>query len=314
MDIRERSELDDSIRARPIGAKWGVDGVTKINAALTKSIIRVRFTNEAVAGPIMLTMQHERGHAALAADVADGEYENKLPFDVLRGYDKWQNEIEAWVRGCGEFGSYEDGMMILDCLNTYRRNLSVSDEEWIAGREVILDCLINPTYHTALRQYEPLEPARNDEGYWPEPPECVEVVDDDDDELPDDPEPDDFDPDDYDRMPDQPEPEPDPDPDDRGDAEPGDDDGDDDGDEDEDDDWPDDDDDDDGGDEPWSEGSPNAPDIDLLPPAMDRAWDTQEILDAVMAGETLESVQARTGLDPEQAPPLLRAISIRNGG
>lgn len=152
-----------------VGKKWGILGVTTINEELEVAEIEVRF-DPVHDAPIILAEYHERGHVAVVEDIING-----VPRDdalaVLDEYDRWQNEVEAWGRIPDDNLAYEDGTFILDCLNSYRRGLGISDEEWEAGREVITSTIISVYARPALREYEPIEPDPDE----PPPSGCCHI-------------------------------------------------------------------------------------------------------------------------------------------
>lgn len=185
LEIRSRTEhVDDSEFATfAFGRKWGVDGVTEIDSEMRRALITVRYTRDTYNTVITLATAHERGHASVARDVDEGysELSTSTRFERLGNYDRWQNEVEAWLRGCAniEIDQLHEGQFMLDALNTYRRSLGVSEEDWVTAREVLLDGIVVEYLWQMLRQYEPLEPDPNDE----HDDNCIhesEYVDDDD--------------------------------------------------------------------------------------------------------------------------------------
>lgn len=146
--------------------KWGVAGVTRIAEDLSRADITVNHSKGAAYQVAQWALKHEHGHADVADDLLD-EVGYDEPFeaaDLLRNYDKWQNEVEAWTRNDQPVTSMAVGELILDCLNSYRRGLKIDDEEWEEARELIADMANNEVVRDHLRSYEPLEP------YDDEPP------------------------------------------------------------------------------------------------------------------------------------------------
>lgn len=149
--------------------KWKVAGVTEIEAAMTKAEITIDIDEETEGMVAACAMKHEIGHVLVASDIA----ENDGDFETLTSYDRWQNEVEAWVRGVEDSIDNNDGhllrfhhaSMMLDALNSYRRGLNVSDEDWEAARELLFD-VVQPRDQDAFAEYVPIEPDPD------EPPPC----------------------------------------------------------------------------------------------------------------------------------------------
>ena len=157
--------------------KWGIAGVTKIPAGLDKMTIVVehktaRANNNKIA---MLARKHELGHADTVQDILDASSSVAEAFDIVKnGYDRWQLEVEAWIRGCEDDkafnriihheGQFTCGTFILDCLNSYRRGLEISESDWRDGRTAVVEALFSVEWiKAALYEYEPLEPDQEED-------------------------------------------------------------------------------------------------------------------------------------------------------
>jgi hypothetical protein len=282
--------VPETDRPGGIWTKWGVDGVTQYGNDLRTADITVTY-QMATSSVHHVAMIHERGHVDVLRDIVANVAVDEDAKTVLRSYDKWQGEVEAWVRGLDATAiSREHGYFILDCLNTYRRSLAISDDEWYAAKVLIAGYAATADSQADLLNYVPLEPEPGD------PPPCGgtegrDPEDDDPEEGDDDPE-DGGDPEDGDDDDD------DDDPEDGGDPE----DGDDDDDEYEDGGDPEDGDDDD---DEYEDGDGDGEGDERN---LDRRWTDEAVVRAIEDGATVDEAATRFGLDPAQVPPLIRVL------
>jgi len=161
------SKVDKGSPQDSFERKWKAKGYSMVTPDMNRGAIRLDLNSRARADVAVLVNLHEIGHLSVADDVRDsGE-----TFDVLKKYDPFQVEVEAWVRGLESHvwpATYEMGTLILDCLNSYRRALGVSATEWIAARKVIMSLFPREDTKRKLFLYDPLEPEVGDS-----PPECL---------------------------------------------------------------------------------------------------------------------------------------------
>lgn len=139
-----------------IGKKWGIDGITVYPEhlrAISVEVTRTPTTKDVVAE---LATLHEVGHAEACVDIVRN-VGNGDAFNTLCTQDKWRGEVEAWMRGLEHHTiDLDDAMLILDCLNSYRRGIPATDDQW---RDAI--DLLGTVYDgdvQDLHDYVPLEP------------------------------------------------------------------------------------------------------------------------------------------------------------
>jgi len=155
-----------------IGKKWAVDGRTIYPETLDTVRVEVdyipeRYTAATKGHVIALARRHEHGHASVAGDMLLNS-NVKDAWTMLQKYAKWDNEVEAWMRGLeNAVIDFDDVMFILDCLNTYRRGVPATDEQWDAARELIAVVYDGPKKD--VFDYVPLEPDPDD----PPPKGCM---------------------------------------------------------------------------------------------------------------------------------------------
>jgi len=154
--VIEKIVPKDSIKGS-IGRKWAVDGVTKFPRDLDAIHIEVYKTTATSDSAIRLASLHEHGHASTGLDVIGNIGEKEASFTVLSGYDRWQSEVEAWMRGLEHYNiDMADASLILDCLNSYRRGIPAKQSDWLEMLELLA------TVYTGDKQdlynYVPLEP------------------------------------------------------------------------------------------------------------------------------------------------------------
>jgi len=150
--------------------KWQVEGATSVRSEMDRihivcwgpAAIRGRSTAD-------MCMRHEFGHAFIISDLKEGlgKFEG---FEAMDNYDKWQAEIEAWIRGNEHLSplaplalTYENGMLMLDALNSYRRALKIDDRTWRVDTDMTIDALFSPDEARKLKWYIPLEPEPGDD-------------------------------------------------------------------------------------------------------------------------------------------------------
>ena len=145
-----------------IGRHWQIAGVTKVPATLDKIDIEVEFSADTLDRIKNLALRHEQGHADLTQDVVSAYGRTEDAFKILKDeYDPWQNECEAWIRGHGSrlpIKWIKAGQFVLDCLNSYRRGLNVTEEEWTLGTTVVIEALFHKDLWEVLKRYIPREP------------------------------------------------------------------------------------------------------------------------------------------------------------
>lgn len=263
--------------------KWEVDGMTSYPEDLSLAEITVTRTHSTAAMIEALALAHEHGHVFTVDNMLD----NGGDADVMRAYDRWQGEIEAWIRGVDDANAAftdQTGAFALDCLNTYRRSLGVSEADWEAGRAIIADMAISERVRDYLLSYVPEEPMPNEP-----PPDCqtVRPAEDGDDEAGDD----EGEGDDDDEG-DEPEPE-------EGDEQvpP-----------------------DEGGNEPFHGGDDrdeegdweHFPEPDFGPPVYDSRWLAPDVM-AALERDGVDITAAHYKLDPRTMPPLARVIADEGG-
>lgn len=281
MNVREK--IIETTAAKMQGSsltrRHFVDGVTKyMDEKLNVVNIEVTMVPKKTKPVIVeLARRHENGHADVARDIMSNVPDHIVP--VLKGYDTWTGEVEAWMRGLERAViDWTDATFILDCMNTYRRGRNVPDELWSEFVELLIT-KYSDTDHSAddVREYEPLEPDPNDAP----PTGCG------------------FDPDG------EPfgTPIPGPDEEDGDDAEGGDE-GDGEGGSDDEKDA------DKNGNK--KDGKPNKgggdEELNMDDAKFDNGWLKQEVLDAVADGADFAATAKKYGLDPNRLPPLLEAM------
>jgi hypothetical protein len=146
-----------------VGRFWGLSGVTRVDSSMLKASIEIE-SDGTHAQLINMTIDHEMGHVSVACDVRD--FYGQDAFDDLLEYDRWQHEVEAWIRGLSDtmIWSDEQGRYVLDCLNSYRRALDVSDRDWVDGVRALLFSLVtDESIRNYLLGYRPLEPDPDDD-------------------------------------------------------------------------------------------------------------------------------------------------------
>ena len=154
--IIARNVQKDSIKGS-IGRKWAVDGVTTFPIALDTIHVEVTQTTKTKSWVVMLAALHEKGHAFCGQDVVRNVDHSSGAYKLLGTYDKWQSEVEAWMRGLEHRGiDYADGTFILDCLNSYRRGIPATEEQWQEAIELLGTVYAGDVQD--LRDYLPLEP------------------------------------------------------------------------------------------------------------------------------------------------------------
>jgi hypothetical protein len=155
-----------------IGRKWGVEGYTKFTEDLSSATVQVNGASNATYGTIEWTQAHELGHVGTGQDMADAyEGHEHEGYKVLFGGDRWVLEVEAWMRALDEKGlvQFAYAAFMLDCLNSYRRNLpDVSDERWDEAVELIAGRCVSPD---TVREYVPIEPDADEP-----PPKCMSFI------------------------------------------------------------------------------------------------------------------------------------------
>ena len=152
-----------------IGRIWKVAGWTTFNHKLSSARILVQNTAGTANSITHLAVDHERGHVDVARDILASSIDGAEAFKVLKGHDRWQIEVEAWLHGLEQ--SRVPNLVeshfhfILDCLNSYRRALSVTDEQWEEAVRLIAEDIADVD---ELLAYKPLEPDPGEE-----PPSCM---------------------------------------------------------------------------------------------------------------------------------------------
>lgn len=138
-------------------AKWLVAGQT----ASDREAIRVTVEHlpGAAEDVIAAAFGHERGHSGQFADDPDfAPSKMDSPTYFAMEVDAWQR----WVEDRAVQLDVTRGQLVLDCLNTYRRSLSIDDEQWLDARQLVEDWAVDDAVDE-LREYEPLEPEPGDE-------------------------------------------------------------------------------------------------------------------------------------------------------
>lgn len=168
--VVEKRVPRDSIKGS-IGRKWGIDGVTMCEEGWPAGIHIEVYTTTATKDVVhRLASLHENGHAACQQDILRNTDTRRSAWNILTGYNRWQAEVEAWMRGlAGYTVDLDDSMLILDCMNSYRRGIPVSDTEWTDFVD-LLGTLYNGNTKD-LHDYVPLEPDPGEE-----PRECLPGV------------------------------------------------------------------------------------------------------------------------------------------
>lgn len=157
----------DQQLAGSFGRKWGIAGTTAYSRHRPEAIITI-IVNEAPTveqanvrtSAYSMACLHEYGHVDILDDLFDQVETWDDAAKLMRGYDVYQAEIEAWLRGLAIQRArldYTDYMFVLDALNTYRRGYNVSDKDWADGRNLLLQCVI-PNMRDRAKDYVPLEP------------------------------------------------------------------------------------------------------------------------------------------------------------
>ena len=184
---RDYERVTEAPARSSVWDKWLVAGMTRIPVEMDKADIKVQMTGDTRDAITAWAMRHEEGHVGVAEDVVDGCGGNRTEAaEVFTDYDRWQNEVEAWTRSTFELHRKSSAEFILDCLNSYRRGLNVSDEEWNEGVEVIAGMAPKEELREYIRNYIPIEPYDDQpppscgEGPGFDPPESEGDGDDDD--------------------------------------------------------------------------------------------------------------------------------------
>lgn len=160
-----------------VARKWDVEGVTKTQPDFERCFIEVVLGENHKPGIVKAVVGHEVGHASRNQDIRDGFETATEAFETLIEQDRWETEIEAWMRG-ERITTLQQGQCMLDCLNSYRRTLSISDRVWEYDRDALLETMAVEKHWEALKAYIPLEPDDDDEE-----PDCSEYGEVTDDEM-----------------------------------------------------------------------------------------------------------------------------------
>ena len=167
---REKQDIPGSI-----GKKWGVTGVAVVHEGFDKAVVTVDYVLfRSAPRNQVLARAHEFGHVAVAQDYIDGIPSEMDAWDAYRRMPIFENEVEAWLRGIeADFGGVieqkQDVHLILDCLNSYRRGLKATDDQWAQALILIADYYTGPPED--VWEYEPIEPEIGEE-----PQNCQVVV------------------------------------------------------------------------------------------------------------------------------------------
>lgn len=171
--------LPDGATPGAVGRKWGVNGATKFRKQMDSLAIEVQHEVRVERVTADMASMHERGHAHTINDVLLDAPNADEAWTTMCGYDRWQCEVEAWIRGLNEqrtlIDNIEEAEFVLDCLNSYRRGLpDVTDADWEEAVEVIIGSIVveDEELRQRIREYEPIEPEPND----PAPGGCMPSV------------------------------------------------------------------------------------------------------------------------------------------
>jgi hypothetical protein len=156
------------VQTAAITRKWDIDGVTTTAPDMECFKIAVTLGDRHIPGTVKVVVGHEVGHASFNQDIRDGYERVEDAFQTLKLQDRWDTEIEAWLRG-ERITTLTQGQLMFDALNSYRRALGTDDDTWYETREVLLETIVAAKWRDPLRDYIPLEPDPNDA-----PPECGE--------------------------------------------------------------------------------------------------------------------------------------------
>lgn len=168
MHIESRIETKD-ILPGAIGRHHHIDGVARFNDAFDGAEVVITRTRETNASKIMLAQAHEHGHVGTFADIVPNSRKH-----AAENTDRFKLEVEAWLRGFERIhdsmlSRFESFAFVLDCLNSYRRNLDVSDEHWNDSVALIASYWVGSADGAQrILEYMPLEPDPTEE-----PPVCV---------------------------------------------------------------------------------------------------------------------------------------------
>lgn len=166
---RENVSVAPTTGATGFDRKHGARGTTKIYRDLVSVDIQIDVTPETRPLTEALTLAHERGHVGVLSDIVEGMPADEAA-DAVKAYDRWQNELEAWVRAARGWvlvTDRESVEFVLDCLSSYRRGIPVPDRDWRAMRPMLGDAIVDDAIRPYWDTYQPMEPDAGDP-----PPEC----------------------------------------------------------------------------------------------------------------------------------------------